>query len=226
MTAALAPWPATDHAARVMLVEDHAMLRDGLRAVLESAGHHVVAEADEPLRALAAIGRAQPDIVVLDLKLGTASGLDLLAALAEAGLAARVIVLTMSAEPRHLREALRLGAGGYLLKGAPARELLAAIAAVRAGQRHVGAGVAERSDAARSGDDDAALLGTLSRREREIAALVVRGQSSSEIAQRLGLSPKTIDSYRSRLMAKAGVSDLPALVRFAIRAGLIDADER
>ena len=135
------------------------------------------------------------------------------------------IVLTMSAQPRDVAEALRLGASGYVLKGASAAELMQAIDSVLQGRRFLGSDVADLAVQGLVARDGDAALNALSARERQIIARVVRGSSSAEIALLLHLSPKTVDSYRSRLMAKIGVSDVPALVRFAIRAGLIDADE-
>ena len=209
----------------VYLVDDHAMMRDGLRSVLEAVGHRVVGESDDPTRALAEIHTLKPQIVLLDLHLGQHSGLVLLTEMERRKLSARTIIVTMSAQPRHVAEALRLGASGYLLKGSSAGELLAAIDDVGTGRRHLGRGVADLAIAGMHQTDEALSVGALSVRERQIVTLVVRGQSSSEIGRQLNLSPKTVDSYRSRLMAKIGVTDVPALVRFAIRVQLIDADE-
>lgn len=209
----------------VYLVDDHTILRDGLRAVLEASGHAVVGESGEPNEALAAIQRLAPEVVLLDLNLGERSGFELLESLQRRKLSTRVIVLTMSAQPRHLAEALRMGAQGYLLKGSSASELTAAIDAVRQGRRHLGSEVAGLAAEALTATPESAAIETLSVRERQVVTLVVRGKSSAEIGTLLHLSPKTVDSYRSRLMAKLGVDDVPALVRLAIRTGLIDADE-
>jgi two-component system, NarL family, invasion response regulator UvrY len=163
-------------------------------------------------------------LLLLDLHLGQRSGFELLAELQRRMLEVRSIVLTMSAQPRHVAEALKLGAAGYVLKGAPASELLQAIDAVSEGRRFMGSEVAElavQGFTAPSGD----ALGTLSVRERQIVLMVVQGQSSTEIGRALHLSPKTVDSYRSRIMAKLATPDVPALVRFAIRNGLIDAGD-
>ncbi|NRF71085.1 response regulator transcription factor [Aquincola sp. S2] len=209
----------------VYLVDDHAMMRDGLRSVLAAAGHRVTGESADPTQALADLQRLAPAVLLLDLHLGLRSGFELLTELQRRRLDARTIVLTMSAQPRHVAEALRLGAAGYVLKGASAAELLSAIDTVLQGRRHLGSDVAELAVQGLTERDGDAALASLSARERQIVALVVRGQSSPEIGRLLHLSPKTVDSYRSRLMAKLGVADLPALVRFAIRAGLIDADD-
>lgn len=212
-------------AGRIYLVDDHVIVRDGLRAVLESAGHRVVGESAEPLAALPELLRFVPDVLLLDLQLGAGagSGLDLLAALQRRALPLRAIVLTMSADAADVAGALRLGAAGYLLKGSAATELLAAIDAVRAGRTHLGAGVAELAVLALDAPPPADPLAALSPRERQIVRLVVQGASSAAIGVQLNLSPKTVDTYRSRLMAKLAVRDVPALVRWAIRSGLIDA---
>ena len=208
------------------LVDDHAMMRDGLRAVLQAAGHRVVGESGDPTVALAELQQLQPALLLLDLHLGEQqSGLALLGELQRRQLPVRTIVLSMSAQPRHVAEALRLGAMGYVLKGSPSSELLGAVDAVLQGRRHLSPDVADLAVQGLTARDEASALDGLSVRERQIIAMVVRGHSSTEIGTLLHLSPKTVDSYRSRLMGKLGVSDVPALVRMAIRAGLIDADE-
>ena len=208
----------------IYLVDDHAMLRDGLRALLEAAGHRVVGECDEPSRALAELARLQPPLLLLDLHLGERSGLELLAALKPRKLPTRALVLTMSAQPRHVAEAMRLGAAGYVLKGASAPELLQSIERVMQGHRHLGAEVAELALAGLTAGPPTALA-ALPPRERQIVALVAHGRTSAEIGAQLHLSPKTVDSYRSRLMAQLGVGDLASLVRLAIREGLLSADD-
>lgn len=209
----------------VYLVDDHVMLRDGLRAVLQTGGHRVVGESADPTQALADLLRLAPAVLLLDLQLGQRSGFELLTQAQQRRLTTRTIVLTMSAQPRHVAEALRLGASGYVLKGASAAELMTAIDSVLQGRRYLGGDVADLAVQGLTARDAGDTLGSLSARERQIVVLVVRGQSSAEIGAVLHLSPKTVDSYRSRLMAKLAVADVPALVRFAIRTGLIDADE-
>jgi two-component system, NarL family, invasion response regulator UvrY len=206
----------------VYLVDDHAMVREGLRAVLERAGLHVVGEADQPTQALDDLLRLQPQILMLDLNLGARSGFELLERVQQRKLATRTIVLTMSEQPRDVAQALRLGAQGYVRKGSPARDVLAAVQAVARGHNHIAEHAAAQS---LHGDGVGDALAELSARERQVVLLVVRGHTSAAIGEQLHLSPKTVDSYRSRLMAKLGVGDLPALVRLAIREKLISADE-
>lgn len=209
----------------IYLVDDHAIMRDGLRAVLESNHHKVVGESNDPTHALAEIRALIPDILLLDLRLHDHSGLDLLGKLQSQAVPTRTIMLTMSAQPGHVADALRLGACGYVLKGAPSAELLTAIRNVSQGKRHLGSEVAELAVQGLTTNGATPVLESLSTRERQIVELVVRGKSSTEIGALLHLSPKTVDSYRSRLMGKIGVSDIPALVRFAIRSGLITSDD-
>ncbi|MGC4365260.1 response regulator [Hydrogenophaga sp. R2] len=209
----------------IYLVDDHAMMRDGLRAVLEGAGHRVVGESDQPTQALADLARLQPGVVLLDLHIGLHSGLELLEQIQRRSLPVHTIMLTMSAQPRHVAEAMRLGARGYVLKGSPSREVLAAVEAVAQGRIHLGGAVAELAVQGMMNTGPATGLAALSAREQQVILMVVRGHTSAAIGEALHLSPKTVESYRSRLMAKLGVSDLPALVRLAIREGLISADE-
>lgn len=210
---------------RIFVVDDHAIVRDGLRAMLDSGGHEVVGEAADPTAALAGLLRLTPDVLLLDLQLEERSGLELLAEIRQRRLSVRTVVLTMSLQPRDVADAVRLGALGYVLKESPRAELLRAIEAVAGGRRFVGNEVAELAMRRFEADAPADLLAALSPRERQIITLVVRGQTSQYIGEQLHLSSKTVDTYRSRLMTKIGVADLTALVRFAIRAGLIDASE-
>ncbi len=208
---------------QLYLLDDHTLLRDGLRAVLQAAGHRVVGESADPTQAMADLRELGPSVLLLDLHLGKRSGFELLTELQRRPLQVRAIVLTMSAQPRHVAEALRLGAVGYVLKGSPASELLEAIDAVGRGQRYLGSEVAELAVQGLAVPGEQA-LDTLSVRERQTVLLVVQGRSSAEIGRALHLSPKTVDSYRSRIMSKLATPDVPALVRFAIRHGLIDAE--
>jgi DNA-binding NarL/FixJ family response regulator len=132
----------------------------------------------------------------------------------------KVVVLSMSDQPRNVAEALRMGASGYVLKGSASTELVAAVDAVMQGRRFLGEGL---TDIAVQGlTSDAERGDTLSPRERQILVMVASGKSSAAIGEELHLSPKTVDTYRSRLMAKLELADVPALVRWAIREKLIE----
>lgn len=209
---------------RVYLVEDHQIMRDGLRALLEARGHTVVGESADPTQALADIVRLSPAVLLLDLNLGGRSGLELQAELQRRRLPVRSVVLTMSAQPHQVAEALQLGASAYVLKGSPASELMDAIDLAVEGKKFLGTNVADLAlEALTQRDTDP--LSLLSPRERQIILMVVQGQSSSAIGNMLHLSPKTVATYRCRLMKKLGVADVPGLVRLAVRYKLIDAED-
>jgi DNA-binding NarL/FixJ family response regulator len=209
---------------RLYLVDDHALMREGLRALLEGGGHQVVGEADSPTPAIADIVRLQPDVVLLDLNLGNRSGFEVLQEIERRKLPSKVVVLTMSDQPRHVAEALRMGAMGYALKGAASTGLIQAIAAAVAGRRFLGAGETELAVQGLTASVQAPTA-TLSPRERQILLMVARGASSTTIGEELHISSKTVDTYRSRLMSKLQLGDVSAVVRWAIRNGLISADE-
>lgn len=207
---------------RVYLVDDQLILRDGLHALLEAAGHQVVGEAAEPTQAVVEAQQRQAQVMLLDLGLGERSGFEVLHELKRRESPVRAIVLTMSAQPRHVAEAVRLGAAGYVLKDAGAAELLQAIDAVSAGRRYFGPQVADLALQALTDGGPADPFATLSPRERQIVTMVVNGMSSSAIGSQLHLSPKTVDTYRSRIMTKLGVSGVTSLVRLAVREGLVE----
>ena len=209
---------------RLYLVDDHQIMREGLRALLEAKGYEVVGESADLTAALADLVRLRPEVVLLDLNLGGRSGFELLVEIQRRHLPTRCVVLSMSAQPRDVAEALRLGANGYVLKGSPGSDLLQAIEAAVQGKRHLGSEVRGLALEVFTQVDEVDPLATLSPRERQIITMVVNGQSSARIGLELHLSPKTVATYRSRLMAKLSVSDLAGLVRLAVRFGLIDAD--
>lgn len=211
--------------ARIYLVDDHAVLREAMGALLAAQGHEVIGQSDDPMVAATQVRELQPDVLLVDLKLGQRSGFELMGELQRRGLKMKVIVATMSLNPRDVAEAIRLGAQGYVLKGSSAQEWMQAIDTVLRGQRHYEGKVAELAIQAFSTPDDQTALASLSTRERQVISLVVNGHSSAEIGNELHLSPKTVDSYRSRLMLKVGVRDVQGLVRFALRAGLIAAED-
>ncbi|MDO8447380.1 response regulator transcription factor [Rhodoferax sp.] len=211
---------------RLYLVDDHQLMREGLRALLEARGHTVVGESADPTEALADLLRLRPEVLLLDLNLGGRSGFELLAELQRRHLPTRCVVLTMSAQPRQVAEALRMGASAYVLKGSAGSDLMAAIEAAVQGKKHLGPEVADLALQVFTQQDEHDPLSALSPRERQIITMVVEGQSSAKIGLELHLSPKTVATYRSRLMAKLGVSDVAGLVRLAVRYKLIDSDDQ
>jgi len=208
---------------RIYLIDDHLIVRAGLRALLESAGHQIVGESADITQALSDVNRLEPQVVLLDLNLDGRSGFEVLAELQRRSQSSRVIVLSMSDQARNVAEALRMGASGYVLKGAASMELLAAVEAVALGRRYLSPGLTDIAVQGLTTDADRGA--TLSPRERQILVMVARGKSSAAIGEELHLSPKTVDTYRSRLMAKLELADVPALVRWAIREQLIDLDD-
>ena len=200
---------------RVLVADDHALMRGGLQTVLEAAGMQVVAQAADGREALRRAAETLPDIVILDIAMPGLNGMEAAALLREKCPAARVIMLSMHATSEHVHRALQAGAAGYLLKDSAAGEIVAAVRAVHVGKQFFSAAVAgfER----RTG---ASPLERLSARERQVLQLVVEGRTSAQIAGIVHLSPKSVESYRSRLMHKLGVSDVPALVKFALLHGL------
>lgn len=213
---------------RLYLVDDHPLMREGLRALLEARGHKVLGESADPTEALADLLRLRPEVLLLDINLGGRSGFELLAEIHRRHLPTRCIVLTMSAQPRHVAEAMRMGASAYVLKGSAASDLMSAIDAAVLGKKHLGAEVADLALQAFTQQENSHSdpLSILSPRERQIITMVVNGQSSAQIGAELHLSAKTVATYRSRLMAKLGVDDVPGLVRLAIRYRLIDSGEQ
>lgn len=205
----------------VFLVDDHALMRDGLSALLTSRGHRVVGEAGSVEEALSQIPRQAPELLLLDLHLGAASGLELQAQLVRRRIPVKTIVLSVDAQVHQVAEAHRLGVPGYVLKGASGQELLQAMDVVMRGGYCWDA----RAQALLDRAVQTSPMALLSPRDIQIVQLVVRGWSSTAIGERLFLSPKTVDTYRSRLMAKLDINDVPSLVRLAIREGLLSLDD-
>lgn len=211
--------------ADLYLVDDHTLMRDAMRSVLEKNGHRVVGETGEPGAAMADLERLRPEVVLLDLRLDHRSGLAVLKHVRRRGLPSQVIVLTMSNNPMDVAEALRLGAQGYVLKESASVELLDAIAAVASGKRYLCKRASALAVEGLMSRSSSSAVNALSAREKEVILRVVRGETSAAIAARLDISPKTVESYRGRIMAKLGVNDIPALVRLAVREGLIGLDD-
>jgi len=211
---------------RILLADDHAVVRDGLRMVLEAQGDiEVVGEAADGRQAVELARRLQPQVAVLDIAMPELNGIEAARQIVEASPATRVVILSMHAGREHIWRALQAGALGYVLKDTAGVEVAQAVRAAHAGQRYLSRRIAdvvleeyvEMRQEAQAGSP----LARLSGREREVLQLVVEGRSSAEIAQALALSVKTVETYRSRIMAKLGVKDLPGLVKFAIRQGVI-----
>ena len=207
----------------VFLVDDHTIVRDGLRYLLEASGDmKIVGEAANGRDAVKAIRKIQPDVVIMDILMADLNGIEATEQICRECPATRVLILSMQSSSESILRALRAGARGYLFKESAGRELIQAIHAVNAGHRYLSAKVSDQVVGAclKQEEDFRDPLSVLSQREREVLQLVVEGKTSAEIADILFLSAKTIETYRSRLMQKLRIRDIPALIKFAIQQGL------
>jgi two-component system, NarL family, invasion response regulator UvrY len=213
---------STGKAPTVFIVDDHALMREGLRALLNAQGLRVLGEAAEANAAVADILRLQPDVLLLDIGLANRSGLDLLARLRVREAVVQVVMLTMSAHVAHVAQAWRLGARAFVLKGSPQDVLMQGIHTAAGGGRFLDPALDHQNQVIEQQAAAPDPLGVLSLREREVMLAVVRGRASHYIAEQLHLSSTSVDTYRSRLMAKLGVKDITGLVRMAVRSGMVD----
>lgn len=216
---------------RVVLADDHLIVRQGLRALLEATeGFDVVAEASDGLEAVAAVEREEPDVIILDLSMPDLSGLEALRRIKDKKPQTKVLVLSMHSTSEYVRAALRAGADGYVVKGSGIGDLNEALRTVIAGQRFLSdaverAALLDLLDGPGKGVTSADPLDRLTPREREILQLIAEGHSNRSLAEKLGLSIKTVDGHRTRIMSKLDVHDVTALTRFAIRHGLVSPVE-
>ena len=212
---------------RILLVDDHQILRDGLRALLEGEpGLAVVAEAGSGREAIELAAHCQPDLVVIDLGLPDMSGLEAIRQMRQADPALRIVVLSMHTQREYVLQAIELGCDGYVPKSTAHVSLLEAIQTVAAGERFLHPKVAGvLMDSLTHNASETEQFNALSERERDVLRLTAQGYISREIGDRLVLSPKTVETYRQRAMEKLRLDSRPALVRFALRAGLLDEDE-
>lgn len=211
----------------VFLVDDHTIVRDGLRYLLEAQKNiRVVGEASDGREAIRKVRRLRLDIVIMDILMAGLNGIEAAGQICRECPATRVIMLSMQSSSESIVRALKAGASGYLLKESAGRELVNAIHEVHAGRRYLSPKVSEQVIGAclNRAEEMRDPLATLSRREREVLQLVVEGRTSAEIADTLFLSVKTVETYRSRLMQKLGIRDIPALIKFAIQHGLTPLD--
>ena len=208
---------------RVLLAEDHRLVRAGIHALLDRmAGVEVVGEVSDGMEALKVVEAIQPDLVLMDVAMPGLNGLEAASRISKQWPAVRIIMLSMHANEEYLRQALKAGAMGYLLKGADLVELEQAVRTVSGGASYLTPSVARHLiDPDREGDvRELAPVERLSPRQREILQLIAEGHSTKEMAYRLKLSAKTVETHRAQLMARLDIHDIAGLVRFAIKAGL------
>lgn len=214
---------------RILLADDHAVLRSGLRLLLTSTNEYeVIGEASSGTETLSLAEQLQPDLILLDLSMPALGGLDALPALRKLVPSARILILTMHDDPQYLRQALKQGASGYVLKKAADAELLSALRSVLRGEVYIHPSMTrilleDMLPEAQSGDKENS-WGNLSDREQGVLKMVALGHTSAEIAEQLNLSAKTVETYRARGMEKLGLRTRAALVKFALQEGLIKRD--
>src|SRR6478609_8628269 len=209
---------------RVVIVEDHALVRAGMRALLQKIdGIEVVSDVGDGWEAIKSVQTEAPDLVLMDIAMPGLNGLDATSRIVKESPNTRVILLSMHANEEYFQQALEVGASGYLLKGAELAELELALRAVARGETYLTPAVAKYAIKAyrEKSEGPSGPLMKLSMRQREILQLIAEGHTTKDIAQRLNLSVKTVETHRSQLMERLDIHDVPGLVRFAMRVGLI-----
>ena len=210
---------------RVFLVDDHAIVRDGLRLILESQGDiTVVGEASNGRQAVNEVKKICPDIVLMDIAMPELNGIDATMQITEICPSTHVVILSVLDTSEYIFEAFKAGAKGYILKESAGEEVVKAIRWVISGHHYlsqeISGTVVTDYIKQRGSSEQKSQLKTLSKREREILQLIVEGRSNAEVAHTLFISPKTVETYKSRIMQKLDIKDLPTLVRFAIKNGI------
>jgi DNA-binding NarL/FixJ family response regulator len=200
----------------LVLADDHALLREGLKALLAANGDiRIVGEAGDGREAVRLAQALKPDLLVMDISMPDLNGVEAVRLVREKSPQTKIIMLSMHSTAEHVYRALEAGASAYVLKESAAAQLLTAINTVYAGGRYLSPAIG-----ALPPEGSASPLDSLSARERQVLQLVAEGRSSAEIGSLIHLSPKTVETYRSRLMKKLGLADVPALVKFALLHGL------
>lgn len=213
---------------RILLAEDHTIVRAGIRALLQNLDEvHVVAEAGDGREALRLIETHHPDIVLMDIAMAGLNGLEATARIAKEFPNVHVIILSMHASEEYVLQALRAGAVGYLLKDAGTEELELAVRAVARDETYLSPAVSKHvvADYVRRVGGEPSSLERLTRRQREILQLIAEGHSTQEIAHMLSISVKTVETHRSQLMERLNIHDVAGLVRYAIRMGLVTSND-
>ena len=208
---------------RIVIADDHSVVREGLRRVLDAPGFEVVGEAAGGDEAIALAQDLEPDVIVLDVSMKNGNGLSSIPAIRAASPSTRVLMLSVHESAEYVARADRAGAHGYMLKDTSPAELRDAIRAVHDGCAFFGPATAKPAQHDTNGEystEDAVLSG-LTVREREVLALIAGGRTNKETAAALGISPRTVESHRDSVMRKLGVRNVAGLTRIAIESGLI-----
>jgi DNA-binding NarL/FixJ family response regulator len=206
----------------ILLADDHAVVRQGFKMILAAQPDmEIVGEAGNGREALDLAGQLQPDVIVMDVAMPELNGIEATRRVADVSPRSRVLALSMHKDSVYVREILRAGARGYLLKDSIASDLLAAVRAVARGEGYLSPGVSDAvlNDYRRHVTDPIDLLTS---REREVLQMIAEGKTNKEIATVLNLSVYTVDAHRGRIMEKLNVHSVTDLVRFAVRCGLVD----
>lgn len=214
-------------AVRVLVADDHALFRAGVRKLLQSfEGIQVVGEAADGHEALRLSGTERPDVLLMDIAMPGLNGVEAAARLTREGPRPRVVILSMHTGEDHVLRAIRAGAAGYLLKDASPAELEAAVRAVARGEIYLSPAISRYvvDDYVRRAGGDRSPLDRLTSRQREVLQLIAEGNTTKAIATRLGLSVKTVETHRAQLMERLEARDVATLVRLAIRVGLVESE--
>jgi DNA-binding NarL/FixJ family response regulator len=215
----------TEPIIRVIVADDHSVVREGIRHVLEGEpGFAVVAEAPNASDAVRLAEEHQPDVVLMDITMPGASGLQAAARIRRAMPHTRILMLSMHDNPEYVLESIRAGADGYLLKDSAATELRQAIRAVHRGDEYFSAPIAQRlrtTSAHGHGDGAASPLDLLTAREREVLVGIALGRTNKEIAAELGISHRTVETHRESLMRKLGIRTVAGLTKLALETGMV-----
>jgi DNA-binding NarL/FixJ family response regulator len=209
---------------RVLLADDHTLVRAGIRSLLEGLENvEVVGEAGDGQEAVRLAESLRPDVVLLDVGMPGLNGLDVAARLVIHDPSIRVLILSMHTSEEYVLRALRAGCAGYLLKGSAVAELEIAVRAVARGETYLSPAVSKHvmDDYVRRTGGATDPIDALTPRQREVLQLVAEGNTSKDIADRLGLSFKTVEAHRAQIMERLGLHDVAGLVRFAMRMGLV-----
>jgi len=207
---------------RVLLADDHPMFRQGLKALLEREGFDICAEAQDGHEAVRLARQTDPGVAVLDIGMPLLNGIDAGRQILKQNPGTQVVVLTMYEEEAYVLEALRAGIRGYVLKAQAAADLVGAIREVLRGAVYLSPGISKTVVDAYMGKTELP-ADPLTDRERQVLQLIAEGKTTKEIAEILGLSAKTADSHRTRIMQKLEVHETASLVRYAVRRGFIKA---